>query len=54
MIANLSGEPAVVDLGPDGDLLAGEVLISTHDDGAAPEGGRVTLAPWESRAILTP
>lgn len=53
VVANLSGDPTVVDLGADGDLLAGEVLISTHDDGAAPVEGSLVLAPWESRAILT-
>jgi oligo-1,6-glucosidase len=53
VIANLAGQAVEVDLGEDGDLLAGEVLVTTHDDGAAPTGTRLALAPWESRAILT-
>ena len=53
VVANLSGESVEVDLGDDADLLAGEVLLTTHDDGSAPEGGSLTLAPWESRAVLT-
>ena len=53
VIANLSGESVEVDLGADAALLAGELLITTHDDGAAPTDGRLTLAPWESRAVLT-
>jgi oligo-1,6-glucosidase len=52
VIANLSGESVEADLGNDADLLAGELLITTHDDGAAPQGGQLTLAPWESRALL--
>jgi len=53
VIANLSGASVDVDLGADAALLDGEVVITTHDDGAAPTGGRLTLAPWESRAVLT-
>ncbi len=53
VVANLSGASAVVDLGDDAALLAGEVLIATHSGGAPADGGTLTLAPWESRAILT-
>jgi oligo-1,6-glucosidase len=57
VVANLSGEPADVDLGADAVLLDGEVLVesgsepgvSRHDGSGAP----LVLAPWEARAILT-
>ncbi len=52
VVANMSGEPADVELEGKADLLAGEVLLSTHDDGAPAEGERVRLAPWESRVLL--
>jgi oligo-1,6-glucosidase len=48
VLANLSGDPAPVDLGADEDLLAGEVLLSTHELGAGP-----VLQPWESHVILS-
>ena len=50
VLANLSGEPARFDLGPDAGLLAGRVLVPTHDDGPR----RDQLRPWESAAVLTP
>lgn len=39
----------------DAGLLAGEVVVATHDRGspARPRGSDVMLAPWESRAHLT-
>jgi oligo-1,6-glucosidase len=49
VVANLSGEPATVDLGPDAGLLDGELLLGTHPAGA-PAG---ELRPWESRVLLT-
>jgi hypothetical protein len=55
VLANLSGEPAEVDLGADSALLAGDVLLT---GGAAdtPTGEGVdavpaALGPWESRVI---
>ena len=55
LLANLSGEPATVDLGPDASLLHGEVVLATHDRpaGLAVEEA-VVLGPWESFAVLTP
>ncbi len=53
VIANLSGQETAVDLAEDADLLSGEVLITTHPDGATPNGSSLILAPWESRALLT-
>ncbi len=51
LVANLSGSGAEVDLGEDSGLLDGEVLLGTHDRSAL-EPGPVTLAPWESFAVL--
>lgn len=57
VVANLSGEPAAVDLGPDATLLAGEVLIESGNEPGISQGGeaegRLVLAPWEARALLT-
>ncbi len=50
LLANLSGEPASVDLGEDAGLLGGEVLLATHGTDRA--GGPLTLRPWESFAVL--
>ena len=48
VLANLSGRPAHVDLGPDADLLGGELLLGTHP---GTSGG--VLLPWESRVLRT-
>ncbi len=54
VIANLSGEPATVDLGDDAALLGGEVVLAAGPGAAGAAGdGVVTLAPWESRVVLT-
>ena len=55
VVANLSGEAAVVDLGDAADLLEGEVVVATHRPPATvgAEGGKLTLRPWESLAVLT-
>ena len=50
--ANLSGSTVTVDLGADGALLAGEVLVGTHA-GPVRDGAALTLAPWESFALLS-
>ena len=50
--ANLSGTPATVDLGADAALLTGEVLVATHE-GPVHDGATLTLAPWESFALLS-
>lgn len=55
LLANLSGEPATVDLGPDASLLHGEVVLATHDRPAGLAADEaVVLGPWESFAVLTP
>ena len=51
LVANMGGEPVEVDLGEDAGLLDGEVLLATHDRSATAPGP-VTLAPWESFAVL--
>lgn len=54
--ANLSSQPASADLGGDAVLLDGEVLVSSGAAGSdVPEAalGRVLLAPWEARAVVT-
>ena len=51
VVANMSSSPATVVLEGMNDALAGELLLTTHDDGAAPEGAELTLAPWESRIL---
>jgi len=48
VIANMSGAPVDVDLGPDAALLAGHVLLA-----AGGSGQDSTLAPWESRVLLS-
>lgn len=61
VVANLSGAEASVDLGTDGHLLDGEVLVSSgRPDGpgagtrdAAGVGEPLVLAPWEARAVLS-
>ncbi len=45
VVANLSGQSVEVDLGGDAALLVGDLLITSHDDGAAPTGGRLTPPP---------
>ena len=52
VIANLSDEPASVDLGPDAGLLDGEVLLATHGRGATVSGDPLALEPWESIVVL--
>ncbi len=59
VVANLSGEDATVDLGDDAALLGGDVVLAVGSDGGgvgvdggALAGGRLTLAPWESRVVL--
>ena len=47
VVANLSGEPATVDLGADAELLDGEVLLASRA-AAAP-----VLGPWEQRVVLS-
>jgi oligo-1,6-glucosidase len=49
VLANLSGEPANIDLGPDSGLLDGELLLTTH-----PDAHRGDLRLRESRVVLTP
>ncbi len=54
--ANLSGQEVTVDLGAEAAVLAGDVLVSTHArasavDPASPAGS-LTLAPWESLAVV--
>ncbi|MPV36485.1 glycoside hydrolase family 13 protein [Georgenia subflava] len=51
VVANFSSEPAEVALPGLADVLAGEVLLTTHD-GAPVDGEQVRLAPWESRVYL--
>ena len=51
VLANLSGDDAVVHLGDAGVLLDGEVLVPTHE-GRARAGRTLTLQPWESFAVL--
>ena len=53
VLANLSGEPATVDLTDDAELLAGALLLATHDDARPAQGTTVELQPWESRVLLT-
>ena len=53
VVANLSDRDVDVDLGEDGALLGGEVLLTTHEAGSAADGARLTLAPWESRVVLS-
>ena len=53
VLANLSGEPATVDLTEDAELLAGALLLTTHDDARPAQGTTVELQPWESRVLLT-
>ena len=48
VIANMSGHPVEVDLGPDATLLDGRVLLA-----AGGSGRGSTLAPWESRVLLS-
>lgn len=52
VVANMSSERAEVELEGCAGLLAGESLLSTHDDGAPASGERLALAPWESRVLL--
>jgi oligo-1,6-glucosidase len=53
VVANLSGAPALVDLGEDAALLHGRLLLSTHADHAEPVDGTTELRPWESRVLLS-
>jgi oligo-1,6-glucosidase len=57
VVANLSDEAVDVDLGPDAPLLAGEVLLESGGQPGISLGdgadGRLVLAPWEARAVLT-
>ncbi len=61
VVANLSGAAAAVDLGDDAALLSGEVLLAAggpeegpgRGGGTAPDDAVVTLAPWESRVVLS-
>ena len=54
VLANLSGRPAIADLGQDRDLLQGHVLLATHPR-TTPAGAAapLTLEPWESLVTLT-
>jgi oligo-1,6-glucosidase len=52
VVANMSSEPAAVVLPGRGAVLAGELLLTTHADGAAADGEHLRLAPWESRVYL--
>jgi oligo-1,6-glucosidase len=47
VVANLSGEPAKLDLDADAGLLDGEIVLSTHPDRTPGE-----LRPWESIVVL--
>jgi len=49
VVANLSGEPAAVDIGADADLLDGELVLG-HGQWF---GARQELGPWESRVVLS-
>ncbi|MDD9207990.1 alpha-glucosidase [Georgenia sp. 10Sc9-8] len=53
VVANMSSELATVRLEGLVNALAGDVLLTTHDDGAPAVGERLTLAPWESRIVLS-
>jgi len=54
VLANLSGEPAEVDLGSHAELLDGTVLLATAAGGSPPESrGGLVMGPWEARAVLT-
>jgi len=48
-MANLSGAPATVDLGPDAGLLDGDVILASGPGAAASR----TLSPWESLVVLS-
>jgi oligo-1,6-glucosidase len=52
VLANVSSEPVTVSLPGLGKVLSGRLLLGTHDDGEPADGESVTLAPWESRALL--
>jgi oligo-1,6-glucosidase len=52
VVANLSGQPAQVDLGADTSLLAGSVLLAAGDGDQPTRGADPHLAPWESRVLL--
>lgn len=47
VVVNLSGEPAVLDLGEEADLLDGDLLLGTP-------GQAGVLGPWEQRVVLSP
>ncbi len=51
VLANLSGQQVVLDLGDEVTTLDAAVLVATHPD-TGHRDGTVTLAPWESRAYL--
>ncbi|PFG38916.1 oligo-1,6-glucosidase [Georgenia soli] len=52
VVANWSSEPVAVTLPGQARALAGELVLTTHLDGAPADGEAVTLAPWESRVYL--
>jgi oligo-1,6-glucosidase len=52
VVANMSSEPVAVVLPGLSAVLAGELVLTTHDDGAPADGEQVRLAPWESRVYL--
>jgi oligo-1,6-glucosidase len=52
VVANLSGQAATVDLSEVAELVRGAPLLATHRD-ASVDGGKVTVEPWVSWAILT-
>ena len=52
VVANMASGPVGVDLPGQAAVLAGELLLTTHPDGAPADGERVRLAPWESRVYL--
>ena len=49
VVANCSSEPVEVTLTGMAAALAGDLLLTTHPDGATAQGESVALAPWESR-----
>jgi oligo-1,6-glucosidase len=55
VVANLSSEPAAVDLGEESGFLAGDVVVATHTPAASVGVGEgdLMLRPWESFALLT-
>jgi hypothetical protein len=52
VIANLSSQPATIDLADDADLLTGTLLIASLPVLADSGNDLLTLRPWEARVHL--